>query len=77
MNYIKIFQHAEALSVSVGNSHPKYQIMHTFEDNFYQGEKYYAQIASHQAEFRREETFTDQKYSSISSLQTSYLNMES
>ena len=55
MNYIKIFQNAHALSVSVGDSYSEDQIMHTFLDNFQQGGKYAAQIASHQAEFRREE----------------------
>ena len=49
--------------------------MHTFLDNFHQGGKYFAQIASHQAELRREENITDQKSLSISSLQTDYLNM--
>ena len=44
-------------------------------DNFHQGGKYFAQIASHQAELRREENITDQKSLSISSLQTDYLNM--
>ena len=68
MNYIEIFQNADALSVSIGNSYPEDKIIHTFMDNFYQGGKYSAQIASHQAELRREETFTDQNYSSISSL---------
>ena len=33
--------------------------MHTFLDNFQQGGKSSAQIASHQAELRREEQFTD------------------
>ena len=61
MKYIKIFQNAEALSVSVGNYYSKYQMMHTFLDNSHQGGKYSTQIASHQAELRREETFTDQK----------------
>ena len=51
--------------------------MHTFLDNFHQGEKYSAWIASHQAELRREETFTDQKSLNISSLQTDYLNLDS
>ena len=46
-------------------------------DNFHQGGKYSAQIASHQAELRREETFTDHNYLSISSLQTDYLNLDS
>ena len=51
--------------------------MHTFLDNFYQGGKYSAQIASHQAELRREEKFTNQKSLKISSLQTAYLNLDS
>ena len=46
-------------------------------DNFYEGGKYSAQIASHQAEMRREEKFTDQKSLNISSLQTDYLNFDS
>ena len=61
MNYIKIFQNAEDLSVFVGNSYLEDQMMHTFLDNFHQGGKYSAQIAIHQEELRREETFTDQK----------------
>ena len=51
--------------------------MHTFLDNVHQGGKYSAQIASHQAELKREEKFTDQKYLNISSLQTDYLNIYS
>ena len=51
--------------------------MHIFLDNFYQGGKYTAQIASHLAELRREEIFTDQKSLSIASLQTDYLNLDS
>ena len=51
--------------------------MHTFMDNFHQGGKYSAKIASHQAEFRREVKFTDQKSLNISSLQTEYLNLDS
>ena len=35
--------------------------MHTFLDNFHQGGKYSAQIASHQAELRRGGKYTDQK----------------
>ena len=70
INYIKRFQNAHVLSVSVWNSYSEDQIMHTFMDNFHQGGKYSAQIASHQAELRREENFTDQKYLNISSLQT-------
>ena len=67
MNYIKTFQNAEDLSVYVGKSYSEDQIIHTFMDNFHQGGKYSAQIASHQEELRREEKFTDQKYLSISS----------
>ena len=55
INYIKRFQNAHALSVSVGNSYSEDQLIHTFLDNFHQGGKYSAQIASHQAELRREE----------------------
>ena len=61
ISYIKRFQNAHDLSVSVGNSYSKDQLMHTFLDKFQQGGKYSAQIASHQAELRREEKFTDQK----------------
>ena len=57
MNYIKIYQNAKAVSVSVVNSYSEDQIMHTFLDNFHQGGKYSAQIASHQAELRRKERF--------------------
>ena len=55
MGYIKIFQNAQALSVSVGNSYSEDQLMHTFMDNFHQGGKYPSQIDSHQEELRREE----------------------
>ena len=37
MNYIKRFQNAHALSVSVGNNYSEDQLMHTFLDHFYQG----------------------------------------
>ena len=77
INYIRRFQNAQDLSVSVGNSYYEDQIMHTFLDNFHQGGKYSAQIASHQAELRREEKFTDQKSLNISSLQTDYLKLDS
>ena len=49
INYIKRFQNAQRLSVSVGNSYSEDQIMHTFLDNFQQSGKYSAQLASHQA----------------------------
>ena len=77
INFIKRFQNAHALSDYVGNRYSEYQLMHTFLDNFHQGGKYSAQIASHQAELRRDEKFTDQKSLNISSLQTDYLNLES
>ena len=51
--------------------------MHTVLGNFHQGVKYSAQIASHQSELRREETFTDQKSLNISSLQNDDLNIDS
>ena len=47
INYIKRFKNAHALSVLVGNSYSEDQLMHTFLDNFRQGGKYSAQIASH------------------------------
>ena len=77
INYIRRFQNAQALSVSVGNSYSEDQLMHTFLGNFYQGGKYSAQIASHQVELRREEKFTDKKSLNISSLHTDYLNLDS
>ena len=76
INYIKRFQNAHALSVSVGNSYSEDQIINKFLDNFHQGGKYSAQLASHQVELRREETFTDQKSLNISSLHTDYLNLD-
>ena len=77
MNYIKIFNNAHALSISLGNSYLEDQLMHTFLDNVHQGRIYSAKIASHQAELRREEEFTDQKLLNISSLQTDDLNIDS
>ena len=74
MNYIKIFHNSHALSISVGNSYSEGQLMHTFLDNFHQDGKYSAQVASHQADLRREEKCTDQKSLNISSLKTDYLN---
>ena len=68
IRYIKRFQNAHALSFLVVNSYSEDQLMHTFMDNFEEGGKYSAQIASHQAELRREEKFTDQKSLNISSL---------
>ena len=50
INYIKRFQNAQALSISVGNRYSEDQIMHTFLDSFHQGGKYSAQLASQQAE---------------------------
>ena len=51
--------------------------MHIVLDNFHQYGKYTAHIASHQAYLRRKGKFTDQKYLSITSLQTDYLNIDS
>ena len=76
INYIKRFQNAQTLSVSVGNSYSEDQIMHTFLNNFQQCGKYSAQLASHQAKLRREEKYPDQKCLNISSLQTEYLNLD-
>ena len=70
INYIKRFQNAQALSISVGNSYSEEKIMHTFLDNFHQSGKYSAQLASHQAELRREKLYPDKKCLNISSLQT-------
>ena len=47
MNYIKIPQNAQALSVSVGNNYPEDKLMHMFIDNFHQGGEYFARIAIH------------------------------
>ena len=49
MNYIKKFQNAQALSVSVGKNYSEDELMHIFLDNFCQGGKYSAQTAIHQA----------------------------
>ena len=51
--------------------------MQIFLDKFHQGGKYSAQIAIHQEGLRREEKFSIQKYLSISSLHTDYLNIDS
>ena len=61
MNHIKIFKNTQALQVSVGNTYSEDQLMHNFLDNFHQCGKCSAQIASHQAELRREEKITDKK----------------
>ena len=37
INYIKIFQNAEALSLYVGNYYSEDQMMHIFMDNFHLG----------------------------------------
>ena len=77
MNYIKRFQNAQTLSVSVVNNYSEDQRMHTVLDNSHQGGKYSAHIDILQAKLRRGETLTDQKYLSISSLHTDYLNIYS
>ena len=76
INYIKTFQNAQALSVSVGNSYSEDKIMHIFLDNFHRSGKYSAQLASHQAELRGDQKYPDQKCLNISSLQTDYLNLD-
>ena len=57
ISYIKRFQNAHDLSVLLGNSYSEDQFMHTFLDNFEEGGKYSSQIASHQAELRREKNY--------------------
>ena len=52
-------------------------MMHKFPDNFHQGGKYSAHIASHQVELRIGEKSTDQKSLNISSLQNDYINLNS
>ena len=52
MNYIKIFQNVQVLSVSVVNNYSEGQLINIFLDNFHQDGKYSDQIASHQAELR-------------------------
>ena len=44
MNYIKIFQNLQALSVSVGKSNYEYQLMHILLGNFHQVRKYFTDI---------------------------------
>ena len=61
MDYIKIFQNAQAVSVSLRNSYYECHLMHILLDNLRQGGKYTAQIASHQAELIGEGNFADQK----------------
>ena len=39
INYIKIFENAKALSISVGNSYTEDQPMHTFLNNLKKGVK--------------------------------------
>ena len=76
MSYIKTFQNEQDFSVSLGKNYSEDQFMHILLDNFYQCRKYTAQIASQQAELRKEEKITDQKYLSISSLQTDFINTD-
>ena len=47
MNYIKRFKNVQDFSVLVGNIYSEDYLMHIFLDNFHQGGKYTAQIASH------------------------------
>ena len=75
-NYIKRFHNDKALEISVGNSNTEYQLMKSPLDNFQKGRNYYAQIASHQEEFRREEKTIDRKLLSTSDLKNGYLNLD-
>ena len=59
MNYIKIFQNTQDLSVLVGNIYSEDHLMHILLDNFHQGGKYTSLISSNQAYLRREEIFTE------------------
>ena len=77
MNYIRIFQNAQDYSVSVGINYCGNKLMHMFLDKFHQGGEYSDRIATQQTKLRREGNFTDQKYLSISSLQTDHLNIDS
>ena len=52
INYIEIFQNSKALKISVENSYSEDQLIHNLLDNFQQGRKYSAQIASHRSELR-------------------------
>ena len=54
LNILKKIQNAQVLSVLVGKNYSEDQLMHIFLDNFHQGEKYSAQIDSHQTELRGE-----------------------
>ena len=77
INYIKIFQNAQDLSVSVGNIYSEDQLIHIFLDKFHQGVTFIAQIENHKEELRREKNITDQKYFSIISLHIDFLNLAS
>ena len=59
LSYIKIFQNAKALSISVGNIYTENQLMHTFLDNYQKFGKYSTQIVSHQEKLWREEKIID------------------
>ena len=76
MNYIKIFQNAQNLSVLIGNSYSWDHLMHTFLDKLHQGVKHTVQISIHQAGLRGEGNFTHQKYLYITSLQNDYFNLD-
>ena len=60
--YIKIFKNAHALSIFLGNSYSENQLIHTFLGKVCQGGKYSPQIASHPAELRRGEKYTDKSH---------------
>ena len=62
IKYIKIFQDATPLIISMGNSYTEYQSMHTMSDIFQKVENYSDQIEIHQAELRREEKLIDKNH---------------
>ena len=59
INYVKRFHDYKALVILVGNSCSEDHLIITFLESFLQGVNYSVQIAIHQAELRREETFFD------------------
>ena len=60
INYIKIFQNAQALEVSVGGSYSEDRLYIPFWIISRKRSKYLVQIASHKSTFRRELKTVDQ-----------------
>ena len=59
INYIKIFQNAKTLEISVVNSYSEDHLMYTLLENLQKGGKPSAQISSHQEELTRQEKNVD------------------